>query len=368
MSEPTNSSPKIGAAQIRLLERLCNACGVSGDEREVRAIVLEQVRPLASEVRVDALGNVLALRPGQGEGRLKVMLAAHMDEVGLMVVEDEGEGIFRFDTVGGLDVRQLVGKPVWVGRQRVPGVIGAKPVHLTTADERQRALSLDALRIDIGPDNAKKVKVGDRAVFATNFTRLGPSLRAKALDDRLGVATLIELMRHAPPNIDLLAAFTVQEEVGLRGARVAAYALNPDLAIALDCTPAYDLPHWSSNGRYRDPAEEENTRYNTKLGQGPAIYVADNATLSDPRLIRHLVETAETMGIPYQIRQPGGGGTDAGAIHKQRLGIPSVSVSVPGRYAHTAAMLARLDDWKNTLALVHAALTRLPGDLFETER
>jgi len=368
MTEPTLTSPKIGAAQIRLLERLCNACAVSGDENEVRAIVLEQVRPHASEVRVDALGNILAIRPGQDEGCLKVMLAAHMDEIGFMVIDDEGEGIFRFDTVGGIDVRQLVGKPVWVGRQHLPGVIGAKPIHLTTADERKRSISLDTLRIDIGPENAKKVKVGDRATFATSFTRLGPSLRAKALDDRLGVATLIELLRHAPPNIDLLAAFTVQEEVGLRGAHVAAYALDPDLAMALDCTPAYDLPSWNSGGQHADPADGENTRYNTRLGGGPAIYVADNYTLSDPRLIRHLVETAETHDIPYQIRQPGGGGTDAGAIHKQRLGIPSVSISVPGRYAHTAAMLARLEDWKNTLALVHAALARLPADLLTVER
>jgi tetrahedral aminopeptidase len=329
---------------------------------------MEQVRPLASEVRVDALGNLLAVHPGEGGGRLKVMLAAHMDEVGLMVIDDDGEGIFRFDTVGGVDARQLAGKPVWVGRQHIPGVIGAKPVHLTSADERKRALSLDTLRIDIGPDNAKKVKIGDRATFATSFTRLGPSLRAKALDDRIGVATLIELLRHAPPNIDLLAAFTVQEEVGLRGAHVAAYALEPDLAIVLDCTPANDLPAWTAGGQHSDPADGENTRYNTRLGGGPAIYVADNYTLSDPRLVRHLVETAEAAGIPYQIRQPGGGGTDAGAIHKQRMGIPSVSISVPGRYAHTAAMLARLEDWRNTLSLVHTALVRLPADLLALER
>jgi putative aminopeptidase FrvX len=369
MTDSSYQPPKIGAAQIRLLERLCNACAVSGDEQEVRAIVLEQVRPHVSEVRVDAMGNVLAFRPGQGEApRLRVMLAAHMDEVGLMIVDDEEDGIFRFDTVGGIDVRQLAGKPVWVGRQRLPGVIGAKPVHLTSAEERKRALSLDTLRIDIGPDNSKKAKVGDRATFATQFARLGPSLRAKALDDRVGVATLLELVRQAPPNIDLLAAFTVQEEVGLRGARVAAYALNPDLAIALDCTPANDLPAWNSGGQNADSTDGENARYNTRLGEGPAIYVADSATLSDPRLIRHLAQTAEIYGIPYQMRQPGGGGTDAGAIHKQRMGIPSVSVSVPGRYAHTAALLARLDDWKNTLALVHAALTRLTANLLDAER
>jgi tetrahedral aminopeptidase len=173
---------------------------------------------------------------------------------------------------------------------------------------------VDSLRIDVGPGNSSKVKVGDRATFATRFSRTGASLRAKALDDRLGVATLIELVKNAPANIDLLAAFTVQEEVGLRGAKVAAYALEPDVAIALDSTPANDLPAWDGS---------ENTRYNTRLGEGPAIYVADAATLSDPRLIRLLVETAQAAGIPYQIRQPGGGGTDAGAMHKQRAGIPT---------------------------------------------
>ena len=168
------------------------------------------------------------------------------------------------------------------------GVIGAKPIHLTTEDERSHSITLDSLRIDTGPGN-NGLKLGDRATFATTFARLGPSLRAKALDDRLGVATLIELVKHAPANIDLQAAFTVQEEVGLRGAQVAAYAFDPDVAIVLDSTPANDLPAWDG---------AENTRYNTRLGAGPAIYVADGATLSDPRLVRLLMETAESVGLP----------------------------------------------------------------------
>jgi putative aminopeptidase FrvX len=360
--------PEIGETQIALLERLCNACAVSGDEGEVRDIVLAEVRPYTEQVQVDALGNVLVRVTGQGENRLRVMLAAHMDEVGFMLTSDEEDGIFRFDTVGGLDAQQLVGKPVSIGKDHVPGVIGAKPIHLTTDEERRQKVSLDSLRIDVGPGNGKKVHVGDRATFATRFSqlgeaRLGRSLRAKALDDRFGVATLIELVQHAPPNIDLLAAFTVQEEVGLRGARVAAYALDPQVAFALDSTPANDLPLWDS-----DDGRIENVRYNTRLGAGPAIYLADSSTLSDPRLARHLVLTAQALGLPYQLRQPGGGGTDAGAIHKQRLGIPSISVSTPGRYMHTAAGIARLDDWKNTLALVYHALTRLSPDIFAIDR
>ena len=346
--------PPFGARQLRLLERLSNAVAVSGDEGAVRRIVLEQVRPLADEVRVDALGNVLAVKRGTSPNRLRVMIAAHMDEIGFMLTHDDDKGLFRFGKVGGIDTRNILGKAVWVGPERIPGVIGMTPIHLATPESRKRVPDLDALRIDVGPENAGKVKPGMRATFATEFRRLGPSIRAKALDDRLGVATLIELLRHAPANIDLLAAFTVQEEIGLRGAQVAAFALEPDIAFVLDCTPALDMPH---------PDGEPNTRYNTRLGNGPAIYTADRATISDPRLIHHLVETAEAESIPYQFRQAGGGGTDAGAIHKQRGGIPSVSVSTPGRYLHTPASLARIDDWKHTFYLVLAALRRLTPEV-----
>ena len=366
-SEKDNRPPRIGTAQIHLLERLCNTCGVSGDEGAVRAVVKGQIEAYADELSVDAMGNLLALRKGSIPGRLRVMLAAHMDEVGMILMQDEEDGIYRFEAIGGLDVRYLAGKPVLAGSDKVPGVIGFKPIHMTNPEERRQAITIDQLRIDLGAANGKKVKPGDGVAFATRFARLGPSLRAKALDDRLGVATLIELFKHAPANIDLLAAFTVQEEVGLRGAKVAAYAMNPDLAIVLDSTPANDLPLWDRGGCAGEDCLE-NTRYNTRLGAGPAIYIADRVTVSDPRLVRHLVQTAEARAIPYQIRQPGGGGTDAGAIHKQRAGVPSVSVSVPTRYLHTPACLARLEDWRNTLALVYAALENLSPQIIRTER
>jgi putative aminopeptidase FrvX len=361
-----NPSIKIGSAQLKLLERLCNACAVSGDEAEVRAIVLEELRETIRKnpesdtmisIKTDHLGNVLVTRQGQSPDRLRVMVAAHMDEVGFMLTQDDGDGIFRFEAVGGLDDRQLAGKSVLVGKSHIPGVIGAKPIHLTTSDERKHTISIDNLRIDLGPGNGGKAKIGDRATFATPFSKLGPSLRAKALDDRLGVASLIELVKNAPPNIDLLAAFTVQEEIGLRGATVAAYALDPQLAVVLDATPANDLPGW-------DPSEDgENLHYNTRLDAGPAIYLADRRVISDPRLVQHVSATAERLGIPYQFRQPGGGTTDAGAIHKQRIGIPSLAISVPARYTHTAASLCRLSDWQNTLSLAHAALSALTPEV-----
>jgi putative aminopeptidase FrvX len=350
--------PPIGDEQIKLLERLSNACAVSGDEGEVRKIVLDEIRPHADEVKVDALGNVLAIKKGSAEQPIRVMLAAHMDEVGLMLTQDNGDGIYRFDIVGGISASDLPGKALWIGREHIPGVVGLKPVHLMRNEDRKRLVELEDLRIDVGLTTGKE-KVGDRATFASSFMQLGPSLRGKALDNRLGVATLIELVKHAPANIELQAAFTVQEEIGLRGARVAAFAFNPDLAIILDSTPAYDLPTWDTY---------ENVRYNTRLGAGPAIYIADSGTLSDPRLVRYMVETAEEFKIPFQIRQPGGGGTDAGAIHRQREGIPSISVSVPGRYHHSPASIVRLSDWQHTCNLVATALWRLTAEVLAGER
>jgi putative aminopeptidase FrvX len=301
---------------------------------------------------------VLVTKRGSGEKPLRVMLAAHMDEVGLMLTHDSGDGIYRFEMVGSISPSDLPGKTVWIGKEHIPGVIGLKPVHLSRGEERKKPIELEELRIDVGPTKGKE-KVGDRATFATTFTRLGPSLRGKALDDRLGVAILIELVKHAPQEIDLLAAFTVQEEIGFAGARVAAYAFNPDLAIALDSTPAYDLPAWDM---------EENVRYNTRLGAGPAIYVADGGTISDPRLVRYMVQTAEANKIPFQIRQPGGGSTDAAAIHKQREGIPSVSISVPGRYHHSPAAIVRLSDWQHTYDLAATALSSLTPAILAGER
>lgn len=344
--------PTFGSPQLKLLERLCNVIAVSGDEVEVRKIVLEEVKPFADEVKVDALGSVLATKTGRGRKRTRVMLDAHMDEVGFMIVDDDGEGLYRFEAVGGIDVRHLVGKQVLVGREHTPAVIGAKPVHLMSGDEYTRKVPVDALRIDVGLSG--KAKIGDRAGFATRFRRVGPSILAKSIDDRIGVATLIELFRQAPSSIDLCAAFSVQEEIGLRGAKVAAQYFNPDLAIAIDSTPANDLPLHDRS---------ENMNYNTKLGLGPAIYMADGSTLHNPRLVRFLRETAEAEGIPYQIRQPGGGGTDSSAIQRSLVGIPTVSVSVPHRYTHSPISIARVEDWKHTLNLLHAALQRITPEL-----
>ena len=342
------------AAHLRLLKNLSEAVGVSGAEAKVREIVRIHVEPFADSIQTDAMGNLLVIRKGPGRRRLRLMLSAHMDEVGFIVVSVGSEGGLKFDRVGGLDARQLLGKPVWIGKDRLPGVIGGKPVHLTKRDDLKQTVKVEAMAIDFGPTTKeaaeKKVRIGTPATFATPFRRIRGTVRGKALDDRLGITILAELLEHPPEGIELQAAFTVQEEVGLRGARIAAHALNPDAAIALDCTPARDLPTWDG---------DENTQYNAKLGLGPAVYAADSRTIAHPGLLRHLVDTAEASEIPYQIRQPGGGGTDAGTIHLSREGIPSLSVSVPARYIHTAESMAFVSDWRNTVRLVHTAVASM---------
>jgi putative aminopeptidase FrvX len=355
-----SSKMYIAKEQMKMLETLCNAVGVSGDEGEVRQLVTRVVKPYADDVMEDALGNVLVTRHAKSKNSLKVMLAAHMDEVGFMIVADGEDGFYKFEIVGGIDIRQLPGKPVQVGRDHLPGVIGAKPVHLLADEsEMDSKIPLDSLRIDLGPDVGKKVKPGNWATFASTFQQSAQSILAKAIDDRMGVATLIELLKHAPSDIELQLAFTVQEEVGARGAKVAAYHFDPDLAIVVDCTPAFDLPRWDG---------EENTLYNTRLGAGPAIYMADASTLSDPRLVRFLLQVAEKQSIPCQLRQPGAGGTDAGAIHRSRKGIPSVSISIPHRYPHSAVSVSRIADWEFTIQLLLSALCAITPELLKAER
>ncbi|MGQ0604564.1 MAG: M42 family metallopeptidase [Anaerolineales bacterium] len=367
MAKRPTVKPKPSAARspdLQFLAQLSNAVAVSGDEGAVRKLIREAVRPYADEINVDALGNVLVVRRARRSSATRraadrMLVAAHMDEVGFMVTAHDPDGTLKFETVGGVDERAWIGKPVVIGANRLPGAISAAPVHLLDAKERNTVVKLRSLRIDIGVDSAeaakKLVQTGDRGTFATTFDVLGTAagggattLRGKALDDRLGCATLVELLRGGPYPFELHAAFTVQEEVGLRGAKVAGFAVNPVAAFVIDCTPAYDLPH--------SVDERENVEYNTRLGLGPAIYLADRATLSDQRLVKHLQRTAEQSNLPYQFRQPGGGGTDAGAIHLSRGGVPSVSVSVPGRYLHTPAAHVRHADWRNTVQLMQAAL------------
>lgn len=361
-----------------LLTRLSEAPGVSGDEKAVRKLIAEAVRERVDGLRADSMGSLIAFKaasgsagraeplpspddpadhrngPGDDNRPFRVMLAAHMDEVGLMVTEINDDGSLSFDVVGGVDARVLPSQPVRVGADAVPGVIGFKPPHLSKASERDHVPEVKSLRIDIGADGkdaaGKLVKRGSYAVFATEVTDLGPTLLGKAFDDRGGCAMLVELLADRYP-FDLYGVFTVQEEVGLRGARVAAHQVNPHAAFVLECGTTDDTP------KKRDDTPV------MRLGQGPAITVVDRSMVADARLVRHLVATAEAEGIPYQIRAPKGGGTDGGRIHLAREGVPTAVVSLPCRYLHAPASLISKSDFQHTVALLRAALHRLTPDV-----
>ncbi len=338
---------------MKILKQLSEAIGVSGAEGEVRSRILDLIEPHVDEIRTDTIGNIIAIKKGTGSVDLTVMLDAHMDEVGLMVTDHSSDGMLRVAAIGGLDDRILPGKRVLVGPKKLPGVIGAKPIHLLGDDERESVVKIESLRVDIGAGSKSaaenKAPLGTRIAFDTRYIDLGTVVRGKAFDDRAGCAVLVHVLQGAPLPFDLVAAFTVQEEVGVRGARVAAYAVNPDLAIVLEGTIADDLP------------KEHDESPTTELGNGPALSLMDKSTIYDARLNRWIADAAEALKIPYQFKQPGIGGTDGGAIHVSQAGIPTAAVSVPCRYIHSPAAMLNKRDYQNTVKLVRGALEQLDG-------
>jgi putative aminopeptidase FrvX len=339
-----------------LLEELSNAFGPSGCEDEVRRILARALRDKVDSLQADALGNLIAFKQGVGaEPRLKVMVDAHTDEVGLMITRIEKNGLLGFRAVGGIDDRLLLAKGVVIGQKRLPGVITAPPVHLTRAEQRQQVLKIDQLTIDIGASSEEEaselVKIGDYAAFDTRFQVLSEdglrTVKGKAFDDRMGCA-VASALADGEYAVDLYLSFSAQEEVGLRGARVAAYRIGPDLAFALEGTVCDDIP------------KKEDVSPTTELGKGPAITLMDRSFVADRRLVHLLIEVAQAHGIPYQFKQPGVGGTDAGAIHLSKAGVPAAAVAVPCRYIHAPVSLASQNDLDHTVWLMKATLAALP--------
>jgi endoglucanase len=344
------------------LEALSNAFGPSGCEGKVRRVVIDAIADKVDELQVDHLGNVIARQKGTQYPDFKVMVSAHMDEVGFMITHIDDGGLLHFTKVGGIDDRVLPAKVVRIGRSEIRGVISVKPVHLTDQAERNKVISYENMTIDIGVSSKAEaerlVDRGDYAVFDVAYEDLGvpsmPMAKGKAFDDRAGCAVLVELIEHGPYPFDFWPVFTTMEEVGLRGAQVAAYRVMPDAALALEGTICDDGPR------------EEDTSPTTAVGKGPAISPMDRSVIADRRLVRLLVETAEAEGIPYQFKQPGMGGTDAGAIHLAKTGVPSVPVSVPSRYIHSPVCMLSKDDLNNTVRLMTATLQRMTPDVLST--
>lgn len=345
-----------------ILKELSEAVGVSGKEDAVRSVILKAINGHAENIRIDPMGSVTALKKGTGENPLRVMLAAHMDEIGFMVMGFDGDGLIRFTNVGGVDDRILPGLRVKIGD--TPGVIVWTPIH---KNRDQNVIKISNLRIDIGAtskENANgKIKRGDRISFDSAYVELSEKyVRGKAFDDRVGCSLLVDVLQDGPYPVDVLAAFTVQEEIGLRGAGVAAQTLNPDVAIALEGTTAHDLPNPNA-----EIDEELVPNPVCMLTCGPALTVMDRSVIVDPRLLRFLRATAEANGIPYQLKTAQGGGTDAGAIHTANAGIPSAVISVPCRYIHSPAAILHRDDYDHTLRLVQAALRGLTWDVLKRD-
>ena len=333
-----------------LLKTLTEAMGPSGFENEIRDVIRQQIGSLVDRHYTDVLGTLICEKGLQQRGP-RVMLDAHMDEVGLMIVHVEDSGLLRFRPLGGVDPRVLVSKPVRIGDDKRYGVIGSKPIHLQSPEERTKPLQLDQLFIDIGArdkdDALTVVKPGDVAVFATRYEEIGDhAAKAKSFDDRVGCAVLVETLKKSY-QLPVVGAFTVQEEVGLRGAGPAAYRIQPDIAIALEGTVCFDVVDAPAHGQ------------STVMGKGPALTVQDSQTLANRRFLEFMMAVAEKHTVPYQLRRVKGGSNDFGAIHKVREGIVGGGISVPVRYIHAPAQLISLDDYENTIRLVDAVLTEI---------
>ncbi len=331
-----------------LLETLSNAFGPSGAETEVRRILVRELEDCLDQVQVDALGNLIGAMTGTRYPDFRIMLAAHMDEVGFMISHADDSGLLHFVKVGAIDDRVLPARRVLLGKKKIPGVITAKPVHLTDAGERSRVLGVSQLSIDIGAktrDEAQNlVPQGTYGVFDTQFEDLGDIVKGKAFDDRMGCAVLAELLRNGPYPCTLVPVFTTMEEIGGRGARAAAYRVHPRAAFVFEGTVCDDVP------KKRDMSPT------TELRKGPALSPADGSVIADPRLLAFVKTIAEARGISVQYKQPGIGGTDAGPIHVSREGVPALPVSVPCRYIHGPAAIAAKQDFEQTVALMTAVL------------
>jgi len=313
------------------------------------------MKPHVDEVRVDKLQNIIAVKKGK-KSSPKVMLAAHMDEVGLMVKTISKEGFLRFTKMGGIDDRILLAQKVIIHTRKGPlhGIIGSKPPHIQKEEERKKIVAYDELFIDIGAKsrenaNAMGVKIGDPVAFDVKYAKIGKNVViGKAFDDRVGCAIMIETLKQlGKTNCTICAVGTVQEEVGLRGAATAAFGVDPDVGIALDATVAGDVPG----------VREFDT--NVKMGKGPTLTVTDSGLITHPKVLRLLLDVAEENKIAYQLETGLPGSTDAARISLTRQGVPSGTVSVATRYIHSPVGMLNLKDAENSAKLTAAAIQKI---------
>ena len=333
---------------LELLKQLCLLNGVSGDEGEVRAFLRAQAEPYADSIRTDALGNLIVFKQGAKATGNRLLLAAHMDEVGLIITHVTDEGFLKFGFVGGVDRRIAIGKPVVLGPDRVPGIISLKAIHLTDKAELKKVPKTDSLYIDIGvgsrEEALKKGPLGTYGSFVSQPEEFGDGFfKARAIDDRIGCAIMLELLKEELP-LDVTFAFTTQEEVGTRGAFGAAFSVTPQVALVLETTTAADLPGVDSHRRVCAP------------GKGPVISYMDGSTIYDRGLFEDLRRLAEDNGIPWQTKEYIAGGNDARTIQRTKQGVRVAAMSAATRYLHAPSSVASVADFKNMLELTRLFL------------
>lgn len=329
------------------LKTLCELNGTSGREDAVREYIIEQIKDKAG-YSVDKLGNIIAFKKGREVPKNKIMLDAHMDEVGLIVTSIQSDGTLTFAEVGGIDPSVVIGRQVTING--LYGVIGAKAVHNLSADEKEKSPEMDSLYIDIGAadkeEAQKHVRLGDCAYFASEYIDLGnDTIKAKAVDNRFGCALLIEMIKSELP-YDMYFTFSVQEEIGLRGAKVAAYTVNPDIAIVVETTTAADIDCVSPKKQV------------CHLGKGAVVSFMDRSTMYDKELFDMAFELSREKNIPCQTKTLIAGGNNSGAIHISRSGVKTIAVSAPCRYLHSPSCIVDKHDLKACYDIINAIIEK----------
>lgn len=327
----------------KLLEKLSNMSAVSGNESEIFDFILNEAKKYSDDIKTDSMNNLYVFKKGLGENKKQIMLCAHMDEVGFIISSITEDGCLLFRPVGGIDESVICGKTVEIGKNKVKGITGIKAIHLTKTEERNKKVSFEKMYIDIGADSKEEaeslVEKGDYVNFVTQSEDFGNLIKGKSFDDRLGCYILLKLMEKEYYD-DLVYVFTVQEETGLRGAKVASYNINPDFCYVLESTTCLDFPTVPLNKKV------------TKVGSGPALTIADRTTYANKQLNEKFAENAEK----YQYKLSPMGGNDAGAIHLN--GIKTSSVSIPARYIHSPVSVVSFEDVKTVVETFERMLVK----------
>lgn len=329
-----------------LLKELTKLGAPSGFEDAVRDFLKKNVT--ADEVYTDSIGNLICHKKGTGK---KIMVAAHMDEVGLLVTGITDDGFLKFNALGGIETAVLCSKKVFIGENKIPGIVSAKAVHLQQSSEMTTPLKMKDMYIDIGAssrqDAEKKVSLGDFAVFDGEYTPFGQKLvKSKALDDRVGCATILKLMKESFDS-DFYFVFTVQEEIGTRGARVAAFQIKPDIALILEGTTCSDVYGSKPHNQV------------TKLGDGAVLTAMDSAQITDKEFYNLIMNVAKEENIKLQIKKTTMGGTDAGTIQRSGNGVKTAVLAVPCRYIHSPVSVMNIEDYESLYKISLAVLKKI---------